>query len=247
MEDKDLKKFISKVMETDESAPDLLHTLEGFRWYMTLYHCAIREVQTKFEVLNEELSLGNVRNPIDHIESRVKSVESIVDKLRRLGCKFSLQSMTENLNDIAGIRVICQYVDDIYTVAKMLCNQDDITVIRIKDYIKNPKPNGYRSYHMIVEVPVFFSSKKHFVRVEVQFRTIAMDFWASLEHDIRYKKEIENPELLAADLKECADIASSLDTRMQMLRDRIRPKHHTLTEKTAEKPSDSETREGRTA
>lgn len=236
MEDKDLKKFISRVMETDESAPDLLHTLEGFRWYMTLYHCAIREVQTKFEVLNEELSLGNVRNPIDHIESRVKSAESIVGKLRRMGCKFSLQSMTENLNDIAGIRVICQYVDDIYTVAKMLGNQDDIEIIRIKDYIKNPKPNGYRSYHMIVEVPVFFSSKKHFVRVEVQFRTIAMDFWASLEHDIRYKKEIENPELLAADLKECADIASSLDTRMQMLRDRIRPKASAAqVEKLAEK------------
>ena len=218
---KSMRSVVAKALGEDTDSAVVLETLKDFRWHMTLYHRAIREVQTKFEVLDEELSISRVRNPIDHIESRVKSPESIMDKLRRGGHEFSLASMTQNLNDIAGIRIICQYIDDIYTVAGMLGKQDDITVIKIKDYIKNPKPNGYRSYHMVVEVPVFFSEKKHSVRVEVQFRTIAMDFWASLEHDIKYKKEIPEPELLAADLKECADIAYSLDVRMQSLRDRI--------------------------
>ena len=218
---KDVRRLLADALGEDKDSSVVIETLKGFRWHMTLYRCAIREVQTKFEVLDEELSISRVRNPIDHIESRVKSPESIMDKLRRGGHEFSLASMTQNLNDIAGIRIICQYIDDIYTVAGMLGKQDDITVIKIKDYIKNPKSNGYRSYHMVVEVPVFFSEKKHFVRVEVQFRTIAMDFWASLEHDIKYKKEIPEPELLAADLKECADIAYSLDVRMQSLRDRI--------------------------
>ncbi len=220
-EEKDVRTFLAGVLGEDTDSAVVLETLRGFRWQMTLYHCAIREVQTKFEVLDEELSISRVRNPIDRIESRVKSPESIIGKLRRGGYEFSLKSMTENLNDIAGLRIICQYIDDIYTVADMLCKQDDITVIKVKDYIKNPKPNGYRSYHMVVEVPVFFSEKKHYVRVEVQFRTIAMDFWASLEHDIKYKKELPDPDVLAADLKECADIAYSLDVRMQSIRDKI--------------------------
>ncbi len=218
---KSMRSVVAKALGEDTDSAVVLETLKDFRWHMTLYHCAIREVQTKFEVLDEELSISRVRNPIDHIESRVKTPESIIGKLRRGGYEFSVKSMTENLNDIAGIRVICQYVDDIYTVADMLSKQDDISVIKVKDYIKNPKPNGYRSYHMVVEVPVFFSDKKHYVRVEVQFRTIAMDFWASLEHDIKYKKEIPDPEVLAKDLKECADIAHSLDARMQAIRDRI--------------------------
>ncbi len=218
---KSMRSVVAKALGEDTDSAVVLETLKDFRWHMTLYHCAIREVQTKFEVLDEELSISRVRNPIDHIESRVKTPESIIGKLRRGGYEFSVKSMTENLNDIAGIRVICQYVDDIYTVADMLSKQDDISVIKVKDYIKNPKPNGYRSYHMVVEVPVFFSERKHYVRVEVQFRTIAMDFWASLEHDIKYKKEIPDPEVLAKDLKECADIAHSLDARMQAIRDRI--------------------------
>ena len=218
---KSMRSVVAKALGEDTDSAVVLETLKDFRWHMTLYHCAIREVQTKFEVLDEELSISRVRNPIDHIESRVKTPESIIGKLRRGGYEFSVKSMTENLNDIAGIRVICQYVDDIYTVADMLSKQDDISVIKVKDYIKNPKPNGYRSYHMVVEVPVFFSDKKHYVRVEVQFRTIAMDFWASLEHDIKYKKEIPDPEILAQALNECADIAHSLDARMQAIRDRI--------------------------
>ena len=218
---KSMRSVVAKALGEDTDSAVVLETLKDFRWHMTLYHCAIREVQTKFEVLDEELSISRVRNPIDHIESRVKTPESIIGKLRRGGYEFSVKSMTENLNDIAGIRVICQYVDDIYTVADMLSKQDDISVIKVKDYIKNSKPNGYRSYHMVVEVPVFFSERKHYVRVEVQFRTIAMDFWASLEHDIKYKKEIPDPEVLAKDLKECADIAHSLDARMQAIRDRI--------------------------
>lgn len=218
---KSMRSVVAKALGEDTDSAVVLETLKDFRWHMTLYHCAIREVQTKFEVLDEELSISRVRNPIDHIESRVKTPESIIGKLRRGGYEFSVKSMTENLNDIAGIRVICQYVDDIYTVADMPSKQDDISVIKVKDYIKNPKPNGYRSYHMVVEVPVFFSERKHYVRVEVQFRTIAMDFWASLEHDIKYKKEIPDPEVLAKDLKECADIAHSLDARMQAIRDRI--------------------------
>lgn len=220
-EEKNVRSFLADALGEDIDSAVVIETLKGFRWQMTLYHCAIREVQTKFEVLDEELSISRVRNPIDRIESRVKSPESIIGKLRRGGYEFSLKSMTENLNDIAGIRIICQYIDDIYTVADMLGKQDDITVVKVKDYIKNPKPNGYRSYHMVVEVPVFFSERKHYVRVEVQFRTIAMDFWASLEHDIKYKKELPDPELLAKDLKECADIAYSLDARMQAIRDRI--------------------------
>ena len=189
-DDKNVRAFLAKAIGEDAESDAVMNMLREFRWNMTLYRCAIREVQTKFEVLDEELSISRVRNPIDRIESRVKSPESIADKLRRNNLEFSIASMRENLNDIAGLRIICQYIDDIYTVSDMLSKQDDITVIKVKDYIRSPKPNGYRSYHMVVEVPVFFSEQKHSVRVEVQFRTIAMDFWASLEHDIRYKKDI---------------------------------------------------------
>lgn len=221
-DDKNVRAFLAKATGEDVESDAVMNMLREFRWNMTLYRCAIREVQTKFEVLDEELSISRVRNPIDRIESRVKSPESIADKLRRNNLEFSIASMRENLNDIAGLRIICQYIDDIYTVSDMLSKQDDITVIKVKDYIRSPKPNGYRSYHMVVEVPVFFSEQKHSVRVEVQFRTIAMDFWASLEHDIRYKKDISDPAAFAADLKDCADIAYSLDVRMQKIRDRIK-------------------------
>ena len=184
-DDKNVRAFLARAMGEDAESDAVMNMLREFRWNMTLYRCAIREVQTKFEVLDEELSISRVRNPIDRIESRVKSPESIADKLRRNNLEFSIASMRENLNDIAGLRIICQYIDDIYTVSDMLSKQDDITVIKVKDYIRSPKSNGYRSYHMVVEVPVFFSEQKHSVRVEVQFRTIAMDYWASLEHALR--------------------------------------------------------------
>ena len=167
---------------------DALTKLSRFNELMMRYNSAIREVRTKFEVLNEELSLKAGHNPIENIISRVKKPMSIVEKLRRQGNPITLESISEHLNDVAGIRVICSFIDDIYRVADMLAAQDDITVVQVKDYIKSPKLNGYRSYHMIVEVPVFFSDGKRPMRVEIQLRTVAMDFWASLEHQMKYKK-----------------------------------------------------------
>ena len=153
-----------------------------FRNEMMKYSCAIRELKTKLEVLNDELSVRNQRNPIEMIKSRVKRPESIFGKLRRRGLPLTVESMTQNLDDIAGVRVICSFIDDIYDVSRMLARQDDVRVVAIKDYIRSPKVNGYRSYHMIVEVPVFFSNCKQYIRAEVQIRTIAMDFWLSLIH-----------------------------------------------------------------
>ena len=208
--------------------PDLANVPDGmldyarqFQQSMMMYSCAIREVKTKLEVLNDELSIRKKRNPIEMIKSRVKKPESIIEKLTRRGLSLDIDSMMTNLNDIAGVRVICSFVDDIYDIATMLINQDDVKIIEIKDYIKNPKPNGYRSYHMIIEIPVFFSDKKQFMRVEVQIRTIAMDFWASVEHKIKYKKEVEGAEEIIKELKECADIISSTDDRMQNIRKRL--------------------------
>jgi len=192
-----------------------------FQEAMMMYTCAIREVKTKLEVLNDELSVRNKRNPIELIKSRVKKPMSIVEKLQRRGYPVTLDSMIENLDDVAGIRVICSFVDDIYDVADMLVRQDDIRVIAIKDYIKNPKENGYRSYHMIIEVPVFFSDKKQPMRVEVQIRTIAMDFWASLDHQLRYKKEVANAEKISMELKECAESIAATDEKMLAIRKTI--------------------------
>lgn len=195
--------------------------LKKFRELMVRYDCAIREVRTKFEVLNEELSFRTSRNPIESISSRIKTPESIADKLIRNGKPVTINSIIENLNDVAGIRVICSFIDDIYRVADMLAKQDDITVIEIKDYIRKPKLNGYRSYHMIVEVPVFFSDSKVFTRVEIQLRTVAMDFWASLEHRMKYKKsEADRPDI-AAELKSCAEVIAATDARMQGIRKKI--------------------------
>ena len=219
---RDLRSSLSHELGASEESELFVNTFLDFRRCMTLYSCAIREVRTKFEVLNEELTISHERNPIQAIYSRVKSPESIFGKMKRLGLPFSIGNMVSNLNDIAGVRIICQYIDDIYTVAAMLGGQDDIGVVKIKDYIQKPKENGYRSFHMIVEVPVFFSNEKNDVRVEVQLRTIAMDFWATLEHGIKYKKEIADSAAIVAELKDCAEQVYALDTRMQSLRDRIR-------------------------
>ncbi len=189
-----------------------------FEEFMMIYGCAIREVRTKFEVLNDDLSVANKRNPIEMIKSRVKKPESILGKLKRRNLEFSMESIIDNIHDVAGVRVICSFLDDIYAIADMFTSQDDIRVIEVKDYIKNPKPNGYRSYHMIIEVPVFFANRKQNVKVEVQLRTIAMDFWASLEHKMRYKKDIgdiDGIENLEAELKACADSIAATDLRMQ--------------------------------
>ena len=192
-----------------------------FRQMMMMYSCAIKEIKTKLQVLNDELSIKRQRNPIEFIKTRVKQPDSIASKLRRKGYPVTVQSVFENLSDVAGVRVICAFIDDIYKVADMLTAQDDIELIKRKDYIKNPKMNGYRSLHLIIEVPVFFSDHKEQIRVEVQIRTIAMDFWASLEHQLKYKKDIDDAETIMYELRACADVINRTDYHMQSLRDRI--------------------------
>ena len=169
---------------------------------MTEYRCAIMEIETKLQVLNSEFSLHYDRNPFESIKTRLKSPISIIEKLERKGLEISVDTIEKHISDIAGIRVICSFPDDIYELAELLIHQDDITLIRKKDYIENPKENGYRSLHLILEVPIFLSEGKKYRRVEVQFRTIAMDFWASLDHKLRYKKDLENPNEIASELKD---------------------------------------------
>jgi putative GTP pyrophosphokinase len=194
--------------------------INKFRKFMMMYNCAIKEVRTKFEILNDDLSLDYDRNPIEMIKSRVKSPESIISKIKRKGFESNVDSILENINDIAGVRVICSFVDDIYKVAEMFISQDDIKVIKIKDYIKNPKPNGYRSLHFIVSVPIFLAQEKRIMKVEIQLRTIAMDFWASLEHQLHYKKNFEFTDGMKQELLECATMSAELDSRMDALRDK---------------------------
>lgn len=194
---------------------------DEFRMLMTYYECAILEVRTKLDVLNNEFKANKQRNPIETIKSRIKSPTSIIEKLERKGFELSVESVKNNLDDVAGIRVICSFVDDIYKVAKMLTKQDDIRVISEKDYIKNPKKNGYRSLHLVIEIPIFLSDEKKPMRVEVQIRTIAMDFWASLEHEIHYKKfEVPNVEAVAQ-LAECADVIYETDMKMMGIRKKL--------------------------
>ena len=212
-----LLKQIQEIINTDEVSDKF----NKYHMFMNMYNSAIKEVTTKFEILNDDLSVTHKRNPIEMIKSRIKSPQSILDKMQRKGVPITIESLLENINDVAGIRVICSFVDDIYEVADMLVSQDDITLIKVNDYIKNPKPNGYRSYHMIIEVPVFFSNSKRNMKVEVQLRTIAMDFWASLEHKMRYKKDIENADQITDELKYCADIIAQTDLRMQNINNSI--------------------------
>ena len=185
------------------------------------YSCAIKEVRTKFDVLNSEFNVRYRRNPITSISSRLKSSSSIMNKLARKGLDFTLENVENNLYDVAGIRVVCSYVDDIYVLAQALAKQDDITVIKEKDYIKNPKPNGYRSYHMIVSVPVFFSDQTKDRAVEVQIRTIAMDFWASLEHQLKYKQDVPNQREIVEQLTDCAERIAAVDEQMRQVRAKI--------------------------
>ena len=216
-------RFINERILPDTGAP-LFAQAQEFEELMMMYSCAIREVKTKLEVLNDELSVRYNRNPIEFIKSRLKKPISIVKKLEKNGCEVTLESVFENLNDVAGIRVVCYFIDDIYDVARWLAKQDDIRLLEVKDYIRHPKQNGYRSLHMIVEIPVFFSEEKRMMRVEVQIRTIAMDFWASLEHQLRYKRDldkVENPEAIEEELKGCAEIIAQTDVRMQDIREKI--------------------------
>ena len=208
-------------MNTIENIEEFKDVFKEFQGLMMHYECAMLEVKTKLDVLNAELAIRDSRNPFETIKTRIKKPLSIIDKLRRDGLEINIDNIQNNLNDVAGIRVICSFPDDIYKLADYLAAQDDIKVIARKDYIANPKPNGYRSLHLIVEVPIFLTDEKKLMRVEVQFRTIAMDFWASLEHKLKYKKEISNAESISNELYYCAELINQLDARMQQIREKI--------------------------
>jgi len=190
---------------------------EAYERLMAYYRCAIMEIETKFNVLNAEFSLQHDRNPISDIRSRLKSPQSIFEKLSRKGLPLTAESISENLNDVAGIRVICSFPEDVYLLTEAFLRQDDIKLIKAKDYINHPKPNGYRSMHLIVEVPIFLAEEKRLMKAEIQLRTIAMDCWATLEHQMRYKKDFEITEETANELKLCADLSAELDNRMDKL------------------------------
>ena len=196
--------------------------VDSWKTIMFLYNSAIKEVGTKLEILNDEFQHVHQYNPIEHIKTRVKTPESIVKKLRKYGYEISIENMVKYVNDIAGVRLICSFTSDIYRLAEMIGNQSDLKVLSIKDYIKNPKASGYKSYHMLVSVPIFLSDSVVDTKVEIQIRTIAMDFWASLEHKIYYKFEGNAPEYISRDLKECADMVSTLDEKMLSLNEAIR-------------------------
>ena len=185
------------------------------------YSAAMKEVQTKLEILDDEFQMKHRRNPIHHIESRIKSIQSMMHKLKRKNHTVSMQSAVENLMDIAGIRVICPYVQDVYTVADLLTTQDDVHLVETRDYIRSPKENGYRSLHLLIEIPVFLQEGRTLVPVEVQIRTIAMDFWASLEHDLRYKSSSNVPAPIILELQQVSQDIAALDQKMQSIHDRI--------------------------
>ncbi len=196
--------------------------VDSWETIMLLYNSALKEIGTKLEILNNEFQHVHQYNPIEHIKSRVKTPESIVKKLKRRGYESTIENMVKYVNDIAGIRVICSFTSDIYRVAEILANQSDINVLSIKDYIKHPKESGYKSYHMIVTVPIFLSDGVVDTKVEIQIRTVAMDFWASLEHKIKYKYEGYAPEHIKRELFECAEMVSDLDAKMMSLNEEIR-------------------------
>ncbi len=188
---------------------------------MMMFNCAIKEITTKLDILNDEFSIRYKRNPIEFMKTRIKKPQSVIDKLERKNFPLTIDSVVNNLNDVAGVRVVCSFVEDIYFIADTIIKQDDITLIKVKDYIKVPKQNGYRSLHMILGIPVFFSDRKQFMKVEVQIRTIAMDFWASIEHLMKYKKNLIDCDTIGEELEECANIITNTDYRMQEIYHKI--------------------------
>lgn len=204
-----------------QSLEQMRRQSHGFITLMSYYKCAMMEVETKLNVLNEEFSLRFDRNPINSIQSRLKSPISIEEKLTSKNLPMTLQTIEKNLNDIAGVRVICSFLEDIYLLADCLLQQDDITLIEQKDYIAHPKPNGYRSLHLIVQIPIYLQAGKRNMRVEIQLRTIAMDCWASLEHQLRYKKGLTNTRHITNELQRCATLSAELDMRMDRLRKQL--------------------------
>lgn len=201
--------------------PDVKDIFLEYRKMQLLYQSALKEIGTKLEILNDEFKFVHKYNPIEHIESRMKSEESIVRKLMKKGQDITVENIERYIDDVAGIRVICFFTPDIYRIVDMISNQDDIEVVKIKDYMVNPKPSGYRSYHMIVKVPIFLSDTVVPTRVEIQIRTVAMDFWASLEHKIYYKYDGHAPEYIRSELRECAEMISYLDSKMLAINEEI--------------------------
>lgn len=208
--------------------PRQFDQIDQWKSVIFLYNSALKEVETKMEILNNEFKHVHNYNPIEHIKSRIKTPDSIVRKLKKNGFEVTIENMVKQLNDIAGIRVICSFTSDIYDIAEMISRQKDITVLQIKDYLKNPKSNGYKSYHMVVSIPIYLTGGPVETKVEIQIRTIAMDFWASLEHKIYYKFEGNAPEYMLDELKHCADMASDLDERMLQLNEAIKEYRPTL-------------------
>ena len=209
---------------TDEDVGRLLkitEQAEQFEVMMMEFDCAMAKVRTKLENLNKEMALKNRRNPFEYIKYRLKSPKSIYGKLKVKGVPFTVENIENTINDVAGLRVICSFIDDIYGIRDSFDMQDDVEILQEKDYIASPKENGYRSLHLIVRVPIFLSNEKKYMNVEVQFRTIAMDFWASVEHKMKYKKEINNAEIIVEELRYSADLINQLDRRMLQIRERI--------------------------
>lgn len=205
-------------MDIELDRPD---DVDNWTELMLIYTSALKQIETKLEILNEEFQHVHCYNPIEHIKARLKTSESIVKKLKKHGYESTLDNMVKYVNDIAGIRIICSFTSDIYRLADIIRNQQDIRVISVKDYITKPKKSGYKSYHMIVTVPVYLSDRILDTKVEIQIRTVAMDFWASLEHKLKYKKSIDNTEEIERQLKACADSIEALDYQMQEIRDKI--------------------------
>ena len=212
-----LERALMERLSKSEITTWLKNYAKPYQELMAYYRCALMEVETKFNVLNEELSLVYDRNPIETIKSRIKSPESIVDKVMRKGIPLTVDSIEKNISDIAGIRVICAFPNDIYMLSEALLRQDDVRLITRKDYIRQPKDNGYRSLHLIIETPIFLHNQTRLMKVEVQLRTISMDWWASLEHKIRYKKNLSDDARVARELQECAEMGAELDRRMEKI------------------------------
>ena len=218
---------LGELVSVDMSEAEFVNAIEKSRMsldhFFMYYKCAIMEIETKFKVLNEQFSLHSETNPIEFIQSRIKSYASLYNKMKSKNIPRTLDSMEQHINDIAGVRVVCSFIQDIYHLADCFLAQDDIRLLAKKDYIRAPKPNGYRSLHLIVEVPIFLEHEKRPIKVEVQLRTIAMDFWASLEHKLRYKKDLSAAQLrfLSGEMKVCADQSAEWDKRMQNIRNII--------------------------
>ena len=221
LEDEALKRALLEAVFDEDMINWSKGVVQKYKRLMAYYRCAMMEVETKFNVLNEEFSLRYDRNPINGIKSRLKRLDSIQEKLHRKQLPFDMQTIETHIHDVAGVRVVCAFMEDVYLLAEALLKQDDVMLIEKKDYIANPKPNGYRSLHLIVTVPIFLEHEKRVMQVEIQLRTIAMDFWASLEHQLRYKKDFVFTEEMAQELRDCAQLSAQVDLRMDSLRERL--------------------------